>query len=208
MNINGKPGTQRELARKVLIWTAYARQLLSIDTLAYAISIERDTQSLEDLESSIPTQKNILDACANLISIDQGSSQYARFVHFSVQEFLTCGQSTYIDSLGIGHEVAHREIAQSCMIFLTLLSPQIFPSEPGYDYLPDSPPSDSEPWYDDLLDSPPSDPWHHYAFYEWPHHLLAGDLNSQQVDDQIQSNPSISITSGPGPSMLIEGLCI
>ena len=185
MNINGKPGTQRELARKVLIWTAYARQLLSIDTLAYAISIERDTQSLEDLESSIPTQKNILDACANLISIDQGSSQYARFVHFSVQEFLTCGQSTYIDSLGIGHEVAHREIAQSCMIFLTLLSPQIFPSEPGYDYLPDSPPSDSEPWYDDLLDSPPSDPWHHYAFYEWPHHLLAGDLNSQQVDDQI-----------------------
>ena len=24
----------------------------------------------------------------------------------------------------------------------------------------------------------------------------------------LQSNPSISITSGPGPSMLIEGLCI
>ena len=24
----------------------------------------------------------------------------------------------------------------------------------------------------------------------------------------IQSDPSISITSGPGPSMLIEGLCI
>ena len=24
----------------------------------------------------------------------------------------------------------------------------------------------------------------------------------------VQSNPSISITSGPGPSMLIEGLCI
>ena len=25
---------------------------------------------------------------------------------------------------------------------------------------------------------------------------------------EVQSNPSISITSGPGPSMLIEGLCI
>ena len=170
ININRRPRTQRELARKVLIWTAYARQLLSIDTLVYAISTERDTQSLEDLESSIPTQKNILDACANLISIDQGSSQYARFVHFSVQEFLTCGQSTYIDSLGIGREVAHREIAQSCMITLTLLPPQAFPSEP---------------WYYQWPHSPPSKRWHRYAFNEWPHHLLAGDLYSQQVDDQI-----------------------
>ena len=179
MKINEKPGTQRELARKVLIWTAYARRLLSIRTLTYALSIERDTQSLEDLESSIPTQKNILDACANLISIDQGYPQYARFVHFSVQEFLTCGQSTYIDSLGIGREVAHREIAQSCMITLTLLPPQTFPSEHEWPH------------------SPPSKLWHRYAFNEWPHHLLAGDLNSQQVDDQIVTLALSFFDTGP-----------
>ena len=118
--INKNPRTQRELARCVLMWTAYVREPLSIDDLALMISIKRDTKSLEDLKSSIPTEKKILDACANLISLDRSSDRYVRFVHFSVQEFLTHGQSKYIKTLNMEHEVAHREIAQACMIFLTL----------------------------------------------------------------------------------------
>ena len=152
--INEKPQAHRKLARKVLIWTAYARNPLPIKALAAAISIEKDTKSLEDLESTVPTEKNILNSCANLISVDQDSSRYVRFVHFSIQEFLTSHQSKYIDTLNMGPEVAHREIAQSCMIFLTL-----FPEQR------------------DCLGL--------YALHEWPHHLLAGNLNSLRVGDQI-----------------------
>ena len=122
--INEKPLPQRKIARRVLIWTAYAQEPLPIEALAAAISIEKDTRSLEDLESTVPTEKNILNTCANLISVDRGPSRYVRFVHFSIQEFLTSHQSKYIETLNMGPEVAHREIAQSCMIFLTLFPKQ------------------------------------------------------------------------------------
>ena len=164
--INKKPRTQRELARSVLMWTAYAREPLSIDDLALMISIKRDTKSLEDLKSSIPTEKKILDACANLISLDRDTDRHVRFVHFSVQEFLTHSQSKYIKTFNIEHEVAHREIAQACMIFLTL-----------------------SPRRKDSLGQ--------YTLHEWPHHLLAGDLNSLRVDDQIVTLTSSFFDTGP-----------
>ena len=163
--INEKPGAQRELARKALIWTAYTRRPLPIDALASAISIERDTRSKKDLESSIPPEQSIVNACANLISVDRETPRYVRFIHFSVQEFFT-SQSEYLEILSMGYEMAHREITQACMIFLTLL-----PKERGSLGL--------------------------YAFDEWPHHLLAGGLNSLPVDDQIVTLVSSFFDTSP-----------
>ena len=152
--INEKPQAHRKLARRVLIWTAYAQEPLPIEALAAAISIEKDTKNLEDLESTIPTEKNIFNTCANLISVDRGPSRYVQFVHFSIQEFLTSHQSKYIETLNMGPEAAHREIAQSCIILLTL-----FPKQ--------------------------RDRLGLYALHAWPHHLLAGNLNSLRLGDQI-----------------------
>ena len=152
--ISEKPRAQRELARKVLIWAAYARRPLPIEALTSAISIEKNMRSLEELKSCIPTERDILSACANLISVDQSHSRYVRFVHFSIQEFLTSHRSKYIETLNIRSEVAHREIAQACIIFLTL-----FPKQR------------------DCLGL--------YALDEWPNHLVAGNLNSLPVDDQM-----------------------
>ena len=158
LNIIGtKPRPQRDLARKALIWTTYARRLLSIDELAYAISIEMGMKGLEDLESSIPTKESILDACANLISVDKNRKQHVQFVHFSVQEFLTRHHSTMTTTLDMGYELGHREIAQACMIFLTL-----FPKQRNF-----------------------REPRCQYLLNQWPHHLLAANLNSLLVDDQI-----------------------
>ena len=124
--INEKPRAQRELARRALIWTAYTRRPLPIYALASAVSIERDTRSQKDLESSIPTEQSIVNACANLISVDRKTPRYVRFIHFSVQEFFT-SQSEYLEILGMEYEMAHREITHVCMIFLTLL-----PKQSGY----------------------------------------------------------------------------
>ena len=117
--INKKPRVQRELARKVIVWITHARRPLPIDALITAVSIIRDVESLKDLASSTPTEKDIVNACANLISVDRTHPQYVRFIHLSVQEFVTGCQSTCIKALGIGHEEAHKEIAQTCMIFQT-----------------------------------------------------------------------------------------
>ena len=159
--INEKPRPKRELARKTLMWIAYARRPLSIDELAYAISIEIDTKNLEDLESSTPPEEFILDACANLISVDTTywGARYIRFVHFSVQEFLTSHRST---TFCMGYE-AHREIAQACIILTLNISPkQIDPYQNAFR---------------SLLK---------YSFKEWPHHLLAANLNSlPENDDRV-----------------------
>ena len=122
--IDKKPRAQRELARRILIWTLYGPVPLYIDDLAYAISFEKDIKCLKDLQSSIPTEKNILNACANLISVHQKPFRVVQFAHFSVDEFLRNHQSKYIENLGIGREAAHREIAQTCMTFLTLFPKQ------------------------------------------------------------------------------------
>ena len=114
--INKKPRGQRELARKVLICTAYSRSPLPISILAYIVSVKNDTKSLEALESSIPTETSILSACSNLVSVDRRTRE-VRFVHFSVQEFLTSDRSS--STLRIGHDLAHRELA---WMFITLLS--------------------------------------------------------------------------------------
>ena len=177
--INAKPRAQRELARRILIWTAHARMRLSIDDLALAISIETDMKSLKDLGLSIPTEESILDACANLVSVEQSKDRCVQFVHFSVQEFLTSHRST---TLSMGCELGHREIAQASMVFLTL-----FPKQCDFlgRYIS----------YKRLYE---------YAFHQWPHHLLAGNLNSLlvPVDDQI-----VTLTLsffGKGPVLFTE----
>ena len=177
--INEKPRPKRELARKTLMWIAYARRPLSINELAYAISIEIDTKTLEDLESSTPPEEFILDACANLISVDTTywGARYIRFVHFSVQEFLTSHRST---TFCMGYE-AHREIAQACII-LTL---NIFPKQGDYKYQSDQNAVES------LLK---------YSFKEWPRHLLVANINSLPANDDRVT--FISSFFEEGPTML------
>ena len=160
--INEKPRPKRDVARRALIWIAYARRPLLIDELACAISIEVDTKDLEDF-TDCPDEEYILDACAGLVSVYKERYWWGpvrvRFVHFSVQEFFTSHRST---TLNIGHEVAHREIAQACMILL-VISPE--PSDYGrYPYETVR-----------LL--------FQYALEEWPHHLRAGNLHNLPTND-------------------------
>ena len=181
--IKAKPLPQRELARKVLIWTAHARRPLPIHDLAFAISIEMDMKTPEAIKSSIPTEEAILSVCANLVSVDRSKNRYVRFVHFSVQEFLTSHHSS---TLRMGYEVGHREIAQACIIFLNL-----FPKRSdflGYisGRLHRSPAAKPEPQLQ------------RYALNEWPHHLLAGNLNSLLPDDPIVALTLSFFKSGPG----------
>ena len=161
--IDQKPVEQRELAIRVLMCTAYSRRPISINHLAHIVSAETHLESLKSLKSS----RDIIDACANLITIDSGT-QDVRFVHPSAQKFLTSPPSKG-ETSAIRHELAqgvmaHREIAKR---FISLLS-NLYSRSLG----------DSEnvekcfPHLGALLN-------------EWPHHVLAANLNDLPSNDEL-----------------------
>ena len=158
--INQKPLEQRELAKRVLMCTAYSRRPISINHLAHIVLAETHPESLK-------SSRDIIDACANLITIDSGT-QDVRFVHPSAQKFLTSPPSKG-EASDIRHELAqgvlaHREIAKR---FISLLS-----------YLYSRSLGDSEnvgkcfPHLGALLS-------------EWPHHVLAANLNDLPSNDEL-----------------------
>ena len=153
--IDKKPPVQRELAKKALLFVAYAREPVSIDILALAIAVKHHEQSLDMLRSSISTEQMILYACGNLLAIDNTDSNHrrVRFIHFSVHEFFINHRSRLHDTPK--HEIAHRDIAQMCMAFLLILYTRVR----GYCTATESALAN-------------------YILTALPHHLLAGNLNS------------------------------
>lgn len=116
--INKKPKPQRELARRALLWIAYAQRPLSLRELTAAVAIESDTTSLKAFLPMMPTIETVVDVCSNLISVD---NRTVRFVHFSVQEYILSKprdpDNSSIAALRIGQDLAHLEISRMCIIF-------------------------------------------------------------------------------------------
>ena len=163
--IDKKSQGQRELARRVLICVAYSRSPIPVSLLAQAISVSGATQTPGILEFSIPTPAVILDACAGLISIES-NTQNVQFVHFSVQEFLTSYQSKSLKRLEIGYELGHTEIARMFITLLSILHAQSSQL---------------------LVDYTALERYHKHLniLNEWPHHLLAANLNELPPDHQM-----------------------
>ena len=163
--INQKPPAQRELARKALLFIAYAREPVSINVLALALAVGDHTQSLDMLRSSISTEKMILNTCSNLLSIDNTDPNIQRvcFIHFSVHEFLTSHQSKLLRTLSLEYELAHREIARMCMAFLLILYSQI----------------------QDYCTVTESSFANNFILPTLPYHLLDGNLKSLPLNDEM-----------------------
>ena len=171
--INRKPPAQRELARKALLFVAYSRKPVLIDVLALAIAAKDHTQSLDIFRSSISTEKIILHACGNLLSTDNDG--HACFVHFSVQEFLISGRSKFVHAFSLEYEMAHREIARMCMIFVLILYSHVqdYSSDIEYNFTND------------------------YILHALPFHLLDGNLNSLSSNDEMITLTSLFFETSP-----------
>ena len=167
----------------MLIYIAYSREPVHINLLRYAVSAEDDSKSLKALESSIPTEMAIVDVCANLISID-GKTQLVRFVHFSVQEFLTRHQFS-IDTFRPGPELANREIARMLIALLKILYSEQLTYE------------DVKNFFGQLG-----------TLHEWPYYLISANLGSLSTDDHMltlvtsffERSPPVPITPSQGLS--------
>ena len=175
--IDKKPKPQRELARKALLFTAYSREPVSIGILAHAIAAKDHAQSLDTFRSSISDEERILDACSNLLIVDNTDSEVRRacFVHFSVHEFLTSHQSKLHCILSLEYKMAHREIARMCMSFLLIL----------YSHLQDYCSATESSFAND------------YILRALPHHLLAASLNSLSPNDDLLTLALVFFKRGP-----------
>ena len=181
--INRKPPTQRELARKALLFVAYSRKPVPIDVLALAIAAKDHTQSLDIFRSSVSTEKTILLACGNLLSTDDDG--HACFVHFSVQEYLISGRSKFVHAFSLEYEMAHREIARMCMIFLLILYSHIQDYSSGIEY------------YFIRV----------YILPALPFHLLDGNLNSLSSNDEMITLASLFFEKSPPMLGIGDSLC-
>lgn len=116
--INNSPKPQRELARRALMWIAYAKRPLSESELTCAIAMESNTRSVEELDSMTPTVGTVIALCSSLIARDNGD---IRFVHFSVQEYILSKSRdatiTSITALDMAPDRAQLEISTMCITF-------------------------------------------------------------------------------------------
>ena len=161
--VDKKPEAQRELAKKVIMHLAYSESPISIDSLAYVVSIKQPTQTLKNWEFSTPTEAAILGACANLILVER-KTRHVHFFHHSIRQFLTsCQPLGTFKTLNFEHKLAHREIAQRLITSLSVLYSRSKGDCSGMKK------------YSQLLNT----------LNEWPHHLRAGDLSSLPTNDPM-----------------------
>ena len=81
-----KPG-MRLIAQKALGWITYAKRLLSVDELRYAIAVQRGQSHFE--KEDLSDIDDIVSACGGLITMDQSQdTDTVRLVHYSTQQFL------------------------------------------------------------------------------------------------------------------------
>ncbi|KAI9890030.1 MAG: hypothetical protein M1814_004546 [Vezdaea aestivalis] len=99
---------RRDLAFRVLIWTAFTKSPLQIDELRLALAIEPD----RDVDKGYVRNTEVLvDVCFGLVRV-QEEEDSIRPIHFTLQEYLTKRDGFYAS--------AHFVIAQGCINFLLM----------------------------------------------------------------------------------------
>lgn len=157
-DIEKKPRSDRELAKKVLMWLAYAQRPFKLGELSRAVAMESDMESLEDVEDAVVNEfESLSRVCGNLVTIDFVyfyPNSTIRFVHYTVQEFLIPKVPRDSDSAlstlwGLDTQLAHEEIARICIQYMLFL----YSNE---EFVPISSPAET-------FDIYASNFWHHHV---------------------------------------------
>ncbi|KAM0230515.1 hypothetical protein ACHAPO_009280 [Fusarium lateritium] len=106
------------LAKQALLILIFAREPLRTEDLVYALSIEPDSETIDD--TNVPDIEDVAGVCAGLIIVDK-ESNIVRLVHKSAQEYFERHQAQLFPQAG---EI----MARLCMKYLSLAA-----SIPGFD---------------------------------------------------------------------------
>ncbi|KAM0296146.1 hypothetical protein ACHAPM_010402 [Fusarium culmorum] len=108
--ISGLGPESEALAKQALLIIIFAREPLRTEDLAYALSVEPDSEIIDD--ENVPDIDDIASICAGLIIVDQ-ESNIVRLVHKSAQEYFERHQAQLFPR-------ASETMARLCLQYLSL----------------------------------------------------------------------------------------
>ncbi|CAG1985923.1 unnamed protein product [Fusarium graminearum] len=108
--ISGLGPESETLAKQALLIIIFARESLRTEDLAYALSVEPDSEIIDD--ENVPDIDDIASICAGLIIVDQ-ESNIVKLVHKSAQEYFERHQAQLFPR-------ASETMARLCLQYLSL----------------------------------------------------------------------------------------
>lgn len=139
--------TSVNLARKVLSWLLGARQVLTVDEIRVAVSVEPNRYELDDLD--LVDRATLLDVCAGLVTIDK-KTDTIRLAHYTVLEYLV--KNSIVPNINL-------ELATICTTYLSF---KVFAQNPGESH-------------EELRNRDILHPFLRYAAQNFAYHLMACD---------------------------------
>lgn len=122
--IDSQPEEIKDLARRTLSILICARRLLSPEELCHALSVEVETEEVDD--DNMPEMDDILMSCAGLVIVDE-ESNVARLVHNSAQEYFDRNGATKLPE-------ALKYVADVCLVYSDVMEKQNRADAPFYEY--------------------------------------------------------------------------
>lgn len=119
-----KPGYDPEVVRTILIWVSSSYNLMTINEIAEAVSIQPEDKTF-DYENVATDPEDLVGLCGSLLRLERVATgdgvPLVGFVHYSAEEYLFSeyianGQLAYF---GIEHHQAHLHLAKQCIQYLS-----------------------------------------------------------------------------------------
>ena len=140
--LKAQEGYRSKLGMDVLMWVLYSERPLRAEELCHALGVKIGYAALNP-----PTLRTLLESCQSLVTVEESSST-VRFVHYTLQEYLTKNPTLFHSS--------HSSIAEVCLTYLD------FRCLRDYSPTPDSP--------------SPAMPLEEYAACYWVIHARRGEV--------------------------------
>ncbi|KAI8629835.1 hypothetical protein F5Y19DRAFT_432116 [Xylariaceae sp. FL1651] len=127
--ISTRSNTEQELARRIFLILAEAKQSLTVDELVDALAIRRDSEDYK--LSRVPEEELIVDLCGSLVTIkifpaESGRKPTVSFCHKTIADFFAQDPNTLGFSVQAGlHKyfftpnAANQELGMDCLTYLS-----------------------------------------------------------------------------------------
>jgi len=105
--IQAQQRSMSKLGMEVLMWVSHSERPLHVDELCHALGVEEGSTDLNT--QNIPAIETLLASCLGLVTVEKSSSTL-RFVHYTLQEYLSHNPNLFIKP--------HSIIAKVCLTYL------------------------------------------------------------------------------------------
>ncbi|CAJ0538785.1 Ff.00g067260.m01.CDS01 [Fusarium sp. VM40] len=160
--INGQQPEHTILAKKVLLWIAFARRELKVIELQHALATGNEPQVVHDQD--LPFVEKMVAVCAGLITIDE-KTNVIRLVHFTTQEYINQQPDQLLP-------MTEQYITRTCLNYISLSGLRILDGDPLSGMT-------------DFLKQVKYHPFYNYAAQNWGHHARDSPISQLELESFV-----------------------